>query len=160
MDIQVSSNVERLLFELYDRNGMAVAEAMTSFRDTGRLDVGASRLDVVSETFNGSSVDDEATLAEIARTKAETGVVVDPHTAVGLAAARAARRDPDVPMIALATAHPAKFADAVERATGDRPALPAHLADLLDRPERYETVPADLDRLKAWLRVTVPRQSR
>jgi threonine synthase len=81
--------------------------------------------------------------------------VIDPHTAVGLAAAEATRRDPSVPMISLATAHPAKFPDAVEAAIGLRPALPAHLADLFDRPERFVTLPADLASVRAHIEATL-----
>ena len=92
-------------------------------------------------------------------TYADTGILVDPHTAVGLGAARAARHDPAVPMVVLATAHPAKFPDAVERATGVRPPLPAHLADLLDRPERTATLPNDLAAVEAFVaRAAASRQ--
>ena len=155
MDIQVSSNVERLLFELYGRDGTAVAEAMATFRETGRLDVGADRLARVSEVFDAASFDDEATRDEIRRTHETNGVLIDPHTAVGLAAARAGRRDPSVPMVTLATADPAKFPDAVEAATGVRPPLPAFLGDLLERDERYEVLSNDLDAGRAHVRAAV-----
>jgi threonine synthase len=157
MDIQVSSNAERLLFELYDRNPMVLADRMSEFRDVGRVETGDTRLATVTEVFDGAAFDDDATRAEIARTYERTGIVLDPHSAVGVAAARTARRDPDVPMICLATAHPAKFPDAVEAAVGFRPELPAHLADLLDRPESYETMPADLAGLEARIRTLVGR---
>ena len=149
MDIQVSSNVERLLFELYDRNPMQLVERMVEFAQEGTVDTGDTRLASVTEVFDGAAIDDDATRAEIRRTHDETGVIVDPHTAVGLAAARLSRRDPDVPMVALATAHPAKFPDAVEQAIGVRPALPEHLADLFDRPERFDTLPCDVAAIKA-----------
>jgi threonine synthase len=149
MDIQVSSNVERLLFELYDRNATLLVDRMTEFRAEGSVDTGDTRLATVTEVFDGASFDDDAVRDEIRRTHDATGVVLDPHTAVGVAAARARRRDPDVPMVALATAHPAKFPDAVEDALGIRPELPEHLADLLDRPERFTTLPYDLAALKA-----------
>jgi threonine synthase len=94
----------------------------------------------------GASLDDRATLAEIADLHRRTGYLADPHTAVGIGAARACRAgtEPDVPVVCMATAHPAKFPDAVEQATGVRPPLPDHLADLYDRPERYEVLAADL----------------
>ncbi|WP_426571715.1 threonine synthase [Aquihabitans sp. McL0605] len=149
MDIQVSSNAERLLFELYERNPLLLADRMAEFKDEGRVETGDTRLASVTEVFDGASFDDDQTRAEIRRTYEATGVVLDPHTAVGVAAARAARRDPDVPMICLATAHPAKFPDAVEQAIGIRPELPEHLADLFDRQESYETKPADLAVLEA-----------
>jgi threonine synthase len=155
MDIQVSSNAERLLFELYDRNAAVLADRMTEFRAEGRVETGDTRLASVTEVFDGAAFDDEATRAEIRRTYEATGVVLDPHSAVGVAAARAARRTSDVPMICLATAHPAKFPDAVEQAIGIRPELPAHLADLFDREERCDALPADLATLQGYVRRAV-----
>jgi len=155
MDIQVSSNFERLLFELYDRDGAAVAQAMTDFRDTGRLAVGDNRWGAARELFDGHRTDDAGTLAEIRAVHAATGELVDPHTAVGLAAARERRRDATVPVVALACAHPAKFPDAVEEATGVRPALPPRLADLYEREERLTLLPNDLARVKAFVRERV-----
>jgi len=155
MDIQVSSNAERLLFELYDRNPMLLADRMAELRAEGRVDTGDTRLATVTEVFDGASFDDDATRAEIRRTHDATGVVIDPHTAIGVAAARVARRDRDVPMVCLATAHPAKFPDAVESAIGIRPELPAHLADLFDRPESCDAAPGDLAALKALIRAKV-----
>lgn len=152
MDIQVSSNVERYLWELYGRNGAVVAEAMAGFRATGRLDIGEGRHQRLRSTFTGVRVDDDATLAEIRRVHEATGTLVDPHTAVGVAAARAVPSDPDVPRVVLATAHPAKFPDAVEEATGVRPLLPDHLADLLERPERVDHLPNDALALADYLR--------
>jgi len=152
MDIQVSSNAERLLFELYERNPLLLADRMAEFKDEGRVETGDTRLASVTEVFDGASFDDDQTRAEIRRTYEATGQILDPHTAVGVAAARAARRDPDVPMICLATAHPAKFPDAVEQAIGIRPALPTHLADLFDREESYEGMPADLATLQAHVK--------
>jgi threonine synthase len=144
MDIQVSSNVERLLFELNDRDGDRTAEQMGQFRATGSLALEPAQHEAVTSMFSAAKVDDDTTLEVIRSTYADSGVLVDPHTAVGLCAARTCRRGPTVPMVSLATAHPAKFPDAVERATGRRPALPDHLADLLERPERTVTVRNDL----------------
>jgi threonine synthase len=155
MDIQVSSNAERLLFELYERNALLLADRMAEFRDEGRVETGDTRLASVTEVFDGASFDDEQTRAEIRRTYDATGQILDPHTAVGVAAARAARRDPDVPMICLATAHPAKFPDAVEQAIGIRPDLPAHLADLFDREESYDSLPGDLATLQAHVKACI-----
>ncbi len=157
MDIQISSNVERLLFELYDRNATLLVDRMTEFRAEGSVHTGDTRLATVTEVFDGAAFDDDAVRDEIRRTHDATGVVLDPHTAVGVAAARARRRDRDVPMVALATAHPAKFPDAVEDALGFRPELPDHLADLLDRPERFTTLPYDLAGLKAHVRTVTGR---
>ena len=143
MDIQVSSNHERLLFELLGRDGRATAELLARFRDLGSAEV------PVDPRFSAAAISDDETIAEIRQLHEGTGYVADPHTAVGIAAARRARRHPDLPLVCLATAHPAKFPDAVERATGRRPALPDHLADLLDRPEHYVTLPNDLPTIAA-----------
>jgi threonine synthase len=150
MDIQVSSNFERLLFELNHRDGGMTAEQLHRFRATGALVVESDQLDAVTSVFDATRIDDEATIEIIARTYAETGILVDPHTAVGLGAA-GHDRPRSVPMVTLATAHPAKFPDAVERATGIRPPLPAHLADLLDRPEHTTTLPNDLAKIEAFV---------
>jgi threonine synthase len=155
MDIQISSNFERLLFELYGRDGDAVVEAMARFRAEGAFTVDDDRLGLLREHWSGVRIDDEGTKAIIAEVHGRTGLVVDPHTAVGLGAAAAARRDPAVPLIALATAHPAKFPDAVAAATGVRPALPAGLADLFDRPERFVTLPNDREAIRAHIDATL-----
>ena len=145
MDIQVSSNHERLLFELLGRDSAATAELMGRFRTLGSVE---GPRDPV---FAAASLDDNATLAVIADIHRRTGYVADPHTAVGIGAAETCRRRPDLPMVCLATAHPAKFPDAVERATGTRPALPDSLADLFDRPERYDIVSADVDAVRRYV---------
>jgi threonine synthase len=152
MDIAVSSNFERLLFEMNGRDGAMTDEQLTGFRSTGRLDIEADqRSDFVEGTFRAAAFDDDSTLAEIARLNAATGMTVDPHTACGTAAARlfAGTGDQQGPMITLATAHPAKFPDAVEQATGERPELPPHLGDLFDRDERTQTVANDLGAVQA-----------
>jgi len=149
MDIGVSSNFERLLFELLGRDGLAVAETMLRFRAEGRYDVDADLMGLLSEHWSGARIDDVATTAVIRDLYQSTGLLIDPHTAVGLGAAAACRRDPAVPMVVLSTAHPAKFPDAVEAATGVRPALPPRLADLFERPERYDTVANDYDTVRA-----------
>ncbi|MBU3701434.1 MAG: threonine synthase [Acidimicrobiia bacterium] len=143
MDIQVSSNLERLLFEIGGRDGTEIAELMTRFRAEGTVSVEAERLDLLAEHWSAARIDDEVTAGTIARTFERTGIALDPHTAVGLAAAEQVRADRSVPMVVLSTAHPAKFPDAVESAIGTRPPLPAPLADLFDRPERYEVLPND-----------------
>jgi threonine synthase len=139
MDIQVSSNHERLLFELSGRDGARTAELLQRFRGLGSVE--APR----SERFQAARVDDATTLATIRAVYDDLGVFVDPHTAVGVAAARQQRSRLDVPMVCVGTAHPAKFPDAVEQATGIRPALPARLADLEERQERFDVLPAALD---------------
>jgi threonine synthase len=149
MDIQVSSNFERLLFELNHRDGGMTTEHLQRFRQTGTLSLEPDQFELVTSQFAGHRVDDDETIATMQRVHRTTGHLIDPHTAVGVAAAEARWQDRDVPMITLATAHPAKFPDAVERATGVRPALPAHLADLLERPERTGSVANDLAAVEA-----------
>jgi threonine synthase len=151
MDIQVSSNFERLLFELNHRDGGITAEQLQRFRVTGSMVVEPDQFETVTEVFDAARLDDDETVAVMAAVYAETGHLVDPHTAVGIGAARRSRGDPDVPMVTLATAHPAKFPDAVERATGVRPPLPEHLADLLDRPERTTELPNDLAAVESFI---------
>ncbi|MDP2332631.1 MAG: threonine synthase [Reyranella sp.] len=151
MDIQISSNFERLLFDLYDRNGVTLADAMTAFRSTGTLEVGANALSGVRTLFDAGRLDDAGTLAAIADCRRRFGEAIDPHTAVGYAVAQQHRRDASVPMVVLATAHPAKFPDAVEKATGERPQLPPRLGDLMDRAERVDGLRNDVEALKAMI---------
>ncbi len=153
MDIQVSSNFERLLFEMNGRDGGMTAEQLDRFRATGRLEVEPDqRIEYIDGSFSAVAVDDRATLAEIGRIHAETGRFIDPHTATATASARllADRAGSFAgPIVTLGTAHPSKFPDAVERATGVRLGLPDHLSDLFERPERTETVDNDLGAVEA-----------
>jgi len=151
MDIQVSSNFERLLFDLLGRDGAAVAGLMGSLRQSGAFRVTADQLAAARALFSAARVSEDETLATMAREWRDTGVLVDPHSAVGLAAGRQVRGRSAEPWVHLATAHPAKFPDAVERATGQRPPLPAHLADLPKRPERYDVIANDLGAVQAYI---------
>jgi threonine synthase len=151
MDIEVSSNFERLLFELYDRDGAAVAGLMAALK-AGGFTLSNAALDGLRRGFASGRADEAETAAEIARMRAATGHVVDPHTAVGLKAARDCRGDRAIPMVTLATAHAAKFPDAVEAACGVRPALPPRMADLYERPERITRVPNHLGAVEAVIR--------
>jgi threonine synthase len=160
MDIQVSSNFERLLFELLGRDADATAQAMARFRAEGRMPVPDAAWREATALFRGFSLDDAGTLAEIRRLWTGAGYLVDPHTAVGTAAARAlAPADPAVAVVVAATAHPAKFPEAVERATGLRPPLPARLADLYEREERYGVLPNDLAAVEAAVRAHARRNA-
>ena len=144
MDIQVSSNFERLLFEMNGRDGKATAAQLQSFRSNGAFEVTKEQFDTwVAPTFRAHRASDDETIAVMKRVHSETGMLIDPHTAVGLSAAMACAQD-GIPTITLATAHPAKFPDAVERATGIRPELPEHVADLFSRMERSTDLPNDL----------------
>jgi threonine synthase len=150
MDIQVSSNFERLLFELYDREGPAVAALMGELGKGGfALSQGA--LGRLRAEFDSARASEAETTAAIAEAYRATGMLVCPHTAVGLHAAKVRRGDPAVPMVVLATAHPAKFPDAVEAATGRRPDLPERLAEALSGPERVEKVANDVAALQALI---------
>ena len=144
MDIQISSNLERLLFELFGRDPERTARELAGFAQTGSLTLDAAALAAVRELFEAVSLDDEATLEAMRGEYRRSGTLLDPHTAVGLTAGRACEAARDAPLVALATAHPAKFPEAVERATGISPPLPPRLADLHERPERSERVPADM----------------
>ncbi len=151
MDLQVSSNFERLLFELYDRDGAAVRAKMADLDGPRGFQVAADIRDRTRELFDSCRVDEAETYATMAETYRTTCELIDPHTAVGLKAARQCRRSPAVPMFTLATAHPAKFPDAVERATGVRPALPPALADLFERTERFTRLPNDLATIERFI---------
>ena len=151
MDIQVSSNFERLLFEMNNRDGAVTREQLSRFRERGSLSVEPDQFEKwIAPTFRAARATDHDTLATIRSVYESTGMLIDPHTAVGVAAGRAFAEN-GVPMITLATAHPAKFPDAVERATGERPQLPEHLADLFDRPERTTDLPNDLAAVEAFV---------
>ncbi|MCL5778794.1 threonine synthase [Limibaculum sp. FT325] len=152
MDIQVSSNFERLLFELYGADGQAVATAMDELKSTGRFALPQGAREALRAGFASARVDRDEAMTTIARLHRETGIVLDPHTAIGVAAAGHARGDAAVPMVTLGTAHAAKFPDAVEQACGLRPALPARMADLYDRPERVTVVANDLAAVEALVR--------
>ncbi|MFD1913141.1 threonine synthase [Halodurantibacterium flavum] len=150
MDIQVSSNFERALFDAYGRDGAAVTQLMDELKSTGGFEISQGVIDRLRDTFVSGRASEEETRTTIARTAAETGEVLCPHSAVGVHVA-GAHLGP-VPMITLATAHPGKFPDAVEAATGQRPALPLRMADIFDRPERVTDLPDDLDALRQFIR--------
>ncbi len=156
MDIAVSSNFERLLFEMLGRDAPLTAATMTGFRAVGRMDVPPECLARAKTLFQGFRLDDAGTTAEIARLHAECGYLADPHTAIGVAAARA-HSCAHLPSIAVATAHPAKFPDAMAQATGARPPLPPHLADLYERQEHFSHLPNDLGQVQAAIRAFVAR---
>lgn len=135
MDIMVSSNFERMLFDIYDRDGKAIADLMQRFKSES-VQLDAARWDKVRDLFDSFAVNDDLTCETIAQVHAETGYLLDPHTAIGVKAGRECNRDQAVPMITLATAHPVKFPDAVLKAGLQSPDLPAHMVDLFEREER------------------------
>ncbi|HUE45687.1 MAG TPA: threonine synthase [Aestuariivirgaceae bacterium] len=149
MDIQVSSNFERLLFEATGRDAGEVARLMQGLAQSGAFTVTAGALEGIRAEFSSHRCDEDETSACIAATWKETGELLDPHTAVGYAAARNGHGT--APMVTLATAHPAKFPDAVEAASGVRPMAPARLAELMDRPERYDVLPGEFAGISAYI---------
>lgn len=151
MDIMVSSNFERYLFDLFDRDAEAVTAFVTGLDKTPqRLD--DARWQRARELFSSLGVDDETTCEVIAEVYRRTEFLVDPHTAVGIQAARVCNQDKSVPMITLATAHPVKFADAVSKAGLENPVLPAHLQDLFEREERYTVLDNSVGDVTGFLR--------
>ncbi|MDD9890150.1 MAG: threonine synthase [Gammaproteobacteria bacterium] len=150
MDILVSSNFERYLFDLFGRDGEALAEFMSRF-GSETLSVSAEQWQSVKDCFDSASVDDVTTCEVIAQVFTQYGKLMDPHTAVGLKSARDCRKDGETPMIVLATAHPAKFADAIAAAGLQEPELPPHLRDLFERKERYTVVANDLHEVTGFI---------
>lgn len=157
MDIQISSNFERFLFDVLDRKPEEVRAKMDGFRQSGSFSLDAAQMKKAHAHFEGNNCSDEQTLTIMKQVYQETGYIVDPHTAVGLMAGWAAERDPNVLLVALACAHPAKFPDAVEKAIGIRPALPPHLSDLYDRKEHYVTMPNELGQIQEYIKEKVAR---
>ena len=150
MDIQVSSNFERLLFEVHGRDPNAVRRMMASLAQSGAFTIGNRELDQIRHEFGSGATDEGETAETIRRTLAETGELLDPHTAVGYAVAQKAQASRS-PMVTLATAHPAKFPDAVEKASGIRPGLPQRLSYLLDAPERFTVLPNDVGAVRDFI---------
>ncbi len=150
MDIQVSSNFERLLFDLSGRDGTGLASMMAGFEATRAMTIPQDMLAGAQGLFSSARIDADGMALAMRWAAERGGQVIDPHSAIGLAAARAANLD-DVPVITLATAHPAKFRDSVERATGVRPTLPARIGSLFDREERYDTLPGTVEDVRAFV---------
>ncbi|MFE8072629.1 threonine synthase [Marinobacteraceae bacterium S3BR75-40.1] len=151
MDIMISSNFERLLFDLHGRDGAAVADLLERFKN-GPIEIADYRWKRARALFDSYTVDDDKTCQTIKQVFDETEFLLDPHTAIGVEAARRCRRDPEVPMVTLGTAHPAKFPEAVEKSgAGEEPKLPHHLADLFEREERYTVLDNDLQAVQQFI---------
>jgi len=144
MDIQISSNFERLLFDAHDRDAEAVRRAMSGLKQSGAFDIAEPALKAIRKEFRAGRASERQVKAMIRDVQAETGYVLDPHTAVAVHVA-ARMEKPSAAMITLSTAHPAKFPDAVKNACGIDPALPSWLSDLMQREERFSVVPNDQD---------------
>jgi threonine synthase len=151
MDIQVSSNFERLLFDAGGRDPAAVRRAMSSLGQSGAFAIDAATLAAIRMDFDAGRADEAQVAETIGRIHRETGYLLDPHTAVAYAVAERAELDPATPTVVLSTAHPAKFPDAVEAASGIRPELPAHLSELMTAPERLSRLPAELDAVERFV---------
>ena len=151
MDIQVSSNFERLLFDCGGRDGLALAEQMRGFEATRAMRLTNAQREGASALFSSMRADADEMAQAMRWAYEHCGEIIDPHTAIGLHAARAAGIDRSIPVVTLATAHPAKFPDAVERATGNRPALPTRVGDLFEREERFAELPGDYDAIAAYV---------
>lgn len=152
MDIQVSSNFERLLFEGVERDGQAIATLMADLDVKGDFHVDNVCLERLCQVFSARAVSEEETMEAISEIWQESQILIDPHTAVGVAAMRSECGGSTIPTVVLATAHPAKFPDVVEKATGLRPTLPPHLANLYDRAERFDTLPNDVSAIQDYIR--------
>jgi threonine synthase len=151
MDIQVSSNFERFLFEICERDGDRVRELMAAFAEEGTFRVPEDCFGRARELMTAHRVDEAETSEMMAEIYQKTGEMIDPHTAVGIAAVRAKVGESNAPVVTLATAHPAKFPDAVEQAIGIRPTLPRHLEDLMTKPEKLSILPNDLAAVQAHI---------
>jgi threonine synthase len=155
MDITVSSNFERLLFDLYDRDGVAVAELMKQF-ENGDVNFTEAAMGQARSLFSSHRVSDEQTCRQIADTWADCEYLLDPHSAIGVKAALDSDIAPDIPVISLATAHPAKFPDAIKQSgLNETVALPPHLGDLFERSERLEVLPNDLAAVQAFIAANI-----
>ncbi|MGC1270630.1 MAG: threonine synthase [Croceibacterium sp.] len=151
MDIQVSSNFERLLFDVGGRDGLVQAEQMRAFEASKAMQLTNAQREGVAGLFSSARADADDMSQAMSWAWNRCGEVIDPHTAIGLHAARAAGLAADVPVVTLATAHPAKFPEAVERATGVRPSLPNRMGDLFEREERFAELPGDYDAIAAYV---------
>lgn len=151
MDIQVSSNFERLLFDAHGRDAGAVRRMMAGLAQSKSFSIGEAALAAIRSEFAAARADEAEVSGMIRSTLDEAGYLLDPHTAVGLVAARKVKADPAVPTVVLSTAHPAKFPDAVEAASGVRPALPAWLGNLMEREERIAHLPNEQAAVEAYV---------
>ena len=155
MDIQISSNFERLLFDLHKRDGKKIVTLMESFKSTGALKVDDAVYKKAKETFLSYKVDDAATLETMRNVFEKTGELLDPHSAIGYRAATKLFTDADHPIVTLATASPAKFRDAAVKAIGTEAPLPLHLKELMAGKERFTQLPNDLQKIQEFIKSAV-----
>jgi threonine synthase len=155
MDIQISSNFERYLFEASGRDAAEITRLMEQFKQQGTFSVNSALFEKLTQQFSTYRLDDEQTTAEIASLYRETGEIIDPHSVIGIAAARACSVDPSVPVVCMGTADPAKFADAVEPAIGAKVPYPARLEKVLNAKEHFDVLENDLDEVQGYIRLKV-----
>ena len=151
MDIMVSSNFERLLFDLYDRDGVALSELLEGLSNGTADSLEPQRWQKARELFSSHRVDDHTTCDVISQVASQHNYLLDPHSAIGVEAGRVCNQHPEVPMVTLATAHPVKFPEAVIKAGQVEPQLPSHLSDLLERPERCDVLDNDLSIVQHYI---------
>ena len=150
MDIQSASNFERLYFEGVQREAVETARAFEAFAQTGVMDIPPGALSAMQAVFTGVAIGEDETARTILATLNETGELIDPHTAVAVAALRHVQLDG--PTVVMSTAHPAKFPEDVAKACGVTPSLPRGVASLADREERYDRLPGEAETIKAYVR--------
>ena len=151
MDIQISSNFERLLFDLYEKNSLEIKNIMLELRKTGQMQLSQEALEKLRDKFSAGSADDELTKTTISQIYDKTGELLDPHTAVGVAVARLNHDYKNSPVVILATAHPAKFPDAVKSASGVYPNLPEYLSHIMTKPERLSEIKNNITDVKDFI---------
>lgn len=151
MDIQVSSNFERLLFDAGERDGVALAAQMADFDISRRMQLTNAQRNSIGGLFTSARAEPDDMARAMAWASEQCGQIIDPHTSIGLHAAQNVELPSGVPIVTLATAHPAKFRDAVERATGQRPSLPTRVGDLFEREEAFDTLPGDYDIIRDYV---------
>ena len=156
MDIQISSNFERMLYEAHGRDPAAIRSMMAQLSQSKAFTIAPDALHTLRRDFSGIAATEAAVDAEMKAVWNTSSYLLDPHTAIGVVAAREELvKDKHTPMVVLGTAHPAKFPDAVERATGVRPALPPHLSDLLERTERFTRLANDQKAVEDFIKAHV-----
>lgn len=152
MDIQISSNFERYLFEVSGRDAAKISQTMEAFKQNGSFAADSALFEAVKQQFSAHRLDDEQTQAEILHWYQKTGEVIDPHSIIGVAAARAKAHDPAIPVVCMGTADPAKFADAVEPVIGAKVPFPERLAKVLDAKERFDVLENNLETVQRYIR--------
>ena len=152
MDIQISSNFERVLFDLSGGDGSLVKSVMEDFRHQGKMRPKIEIFEKACSLFYASRLDDQGIKNQIEKIYQNNNIIIDPHTATGIHAAEAFMRKDNTPMVALGTAHPSKFPEAVEEAIGVKPSLPAKLSSLMERHEQVTYLPSNLSQVKKYIR--------